>query len=319
MLTRLSKSITLHRSKIFYRDIRLVTNLNASLTQFPGVFEDKQDDNRYVRKSNLFLVAFCGTVLYLNKERWQNLFGRFKVHALAQENVGETNATPAEQEILQNHEKECDIFDGEEKKKKKKRNLFRQKRIIEYENRLRMYSAPDKIFRYFATVKYIDNDGQASIFMTPEDFVRSLTPGVMQPRRYGLDMYKVYHPGETITASDESMIFNWLERGGLIAYEDYLFLMTLLSTSPNDFRLAFSVFDVNGDGLLDKFEFEKVQDLVLKQSHVGQKHRDNFAQGILFKKSGSTCLTRYFFGPNHDQKLTVDRFLQFQVRNIDLG
>ncbi|CAD5209020.1 unnamed protein product [Bursaphelenchus okinawaensis] len=134
----------------------------------------------------------------------------------------------------------------------------------------------------------------------------------MQPRKYGLDMFKVYHAGEKIVFPDDGMIFNWLEKGGLIFYEDYLFLMTLLSTSPNEFRLAFSVFDVNGDGLLDKSEFERVQDLVLKQSSVGQKHRDNFTQGISFKKSSSTCLTRHFFGQKHDQKLTVERFLQFQ-------
>ncbi|VDM72691.1 unnamed protein product [Strongylus vulgaris] len=30
--------------------------------------------------------------------------------------------------------------------------------------------------------------------MTPEDFLRSFTPGVMQPRKYGLDSYKIYQP-----------------------------------------------------------------------------------------------------------------------------
>ena len=48
--------------------------------------------------------------------------------------------------------------------------------MIEYENRIRDYSTPDKIFRYFATLK-IDNE----VFMTPEDFVRSITPGMLQP------------------------------------------------------------------------------------------------------------------------------------------
>jgi hypothetical protein len=38
------------------------------------------------------------------------------------------------------------------------------------------------------------DDGSYAIFMTPEDFVRSLTPGVMQPRRYGLDKFKTYNP-----------------------------------------------------------------------------------------------------------------------------
>ena len=48
--------------------------------------------------------------------------------------------------------------------------------IREYEDRIRDYSTPDKIFRYFATLK-VDSE----VFMTPEDFVRSITPGMIQP------------------------------------------------------------------------------------------------------------------------------------------
>ncbi len=40
-----------------------------------------------------------------------------------------------------------------EKKKKRKKMGFRERRIVEYENRIRTYSTPDKIFRYFATLK----------------------------------------------------------------------------------------------------------------------------------------------------------------------
>ena len=51
--------------------------------------------------------------------------------------------------------------------------------MIEYENRIRAYSTPDKIFRYFATLKVHTHDWE--VFMTPEDFVRSITPGMIQP------------------------------------------------------------------------------------------------------------------------------------------
>ena len=40
-----------------------------------------------------------------------------------------------------------------EEKPKKKKTGFRDRRIIQYEDRLRLYSNPDKIFRYFATLK----------------------------------------------------------------------------------------------------------------------------------------------------------------------
>lgn len=52
--------------------------------------------------------------------------------------------------------------------------------IIEYENRMRHYSTPDKVFRYFATLQVTSND-MHEVFMTPDDFLRSMTPGVKQP------------------------------------------------------------------------------------------------------------------------------------------
>ena len=39
------------------------------------------------------------------------------------------------------------------KKETKERIGFRDRKIIDYENRIRAYSTPDKIFRYFATYK----------------------------------------------------------------------------------------------------------------------------------------------------------------------
>lgn len=52
--------------------------------------------------------------------------------------------------------------------------------IIDYENRIRAYSTPDKIFRYFATVKVTDLEG-TEIYMTPDDFLRAITPDSQQP------------------------------------------------------------------------------------------------------------------------------------------
>ncbi|CAK5069080.1 unnamed protein product [Meloidogyne enterolobii] len=148
---------------------------------------------------------------------------------------------------------ECSIVG----KKKKKKIGFRERRIIHYEDRLRAYSSPDKIFRYFATIKLINEDGTFDIFMTPEDFVRSLTPGVMQPRKYGLDKYKIINTNE---------------------------------------------------------EFERVQELILSQSNIGQRHRDHITGAGTFTKSGKhSAITRHFFGYDNLQKLNIDEFLEFQI------
>ena len=45
---------------------------------------------------------------------------------------------------------------------KKEKVGFRDRKIIDYENRLRAYSAPDKIFRYFATYR-ATTDSEVSI------------------------------------------------------------------------------------------------------------------------------------------------------------
>ena len=47
----------------------------------------------------------------------------------------------------------------EDDKKHEKRLGFKDRKIIEYENRIRSYSTPDKIFRYFATYRMADDKG----------------------------------------------------------------------------------------------------------------------------------------------------------------
>lgn len=45
---------------------------------------------------------------------------------------------------------------------------------------MRAFSTPDKIFRYFATVKLTTLEG-TEVYMTPDDFLRAITPGSKQP------------------------------------------------------------------------------------------------------------------------------------------
>lgn len=53
--------------------------------------------------------------------------------------------------------------------------------IIEYENRMRQFSTPDKVFRYFATIQVPHPNGEYEVYMTPVDFLTSMTPGAKQP------------------------------------------------------------------------------------------------------------------------------------------
>ncbi|XP_046812542.1 calcium uptake protein 1 homolog, mitochondrial isoform X2 [Lucilia cuprina] len=196
---------------------------------------------------------------------------------------------------------------------------FRERKIIEYENRIRQFSTPDKIFRYFATVRLTTPQG-TTVCMTPDDFLRSIYPGIKQPDGLGLDQYRRYDPkqvsgksvGECLNLHlEKNSIFYKLGSYGLITFSDYIFLLTVLSTSRRHFEIAFQMFDLNGDGDVDCEEFEMVATLVRQQTSIGSRHRDHANTGNTFKGVNS-ALTTYFFGPNLDKKLTIQKFLDFQ-------
>nr|CAD7574406.1 unnamed protein product [Timema californicum] len=86
-------------------------------------------------------------------------------------------------------------------------------------------------------------------------------------------------------ALDEDSIFYKLGSSGLITFSDYIFLLTVLSTSRRHFEIAFRMFDLNGDGDVDSEEFEKVATLIRQQTSIGSRHRDHANTGNTFKKA----------------------------------
>ena len=148
--------------------------------------------------------------------------------------------------------------------------------------------------------------------MTPEDFLRSISPGVKQPEMLGLDQFTTVN-GDAVqnllTGVEESSIFHQLGAGkdyyiyhwpfwskvqtqltlttsvpgGLISFSDYIFLLTVLSTSRRHFEIAFKMFDLNGDGNVDSKEFGVVTNLMKSQSRMGARHRDHQNTGSTFK------------------------------------
>ncbi|XP_020927618.1 calcium uptake protein 1, mitochondrial isoform X2 [Sus scrofa] len=206
--------------------------------------------------------------------------------------------------------------------KKKKRSGFRDRKVMEYENRIRAYSTPDKIFRYFATLKVISEHGESEVFMTPQDFVRSITPNEKQPEHLGLDQFIIKRfdgkdfwqkiAQEREKFADEGSIFYTLGECGLISFSDYIFLTTVLSTPQRNFEIAFKMFDLNGDGEVDMEEFEQVQSIIRSQTSMGMRHRDRSTTGNTLKSGLCSALTTYFFGPDLKGKLTIKNFLEFQ-------
>ncbi|XP_023610895.1 calcium uptake protein 1, mitochondrial isoform X2 [Myotis lucifugus] len=142
-------------------------------------------------RRRLMVVAFLGAsaVTASTGLLWKRALAE-SPPSVKKSEVGDKGKNKDEGEVC-NHEKKADDTCPElhPEEKKKKRSGFRDRKVMEYENRIRAYSTPDKIFRYFATLKVISEHGESEVFMTPQDFVRSITPNEKQPEHLGLDQY----------------------------------------------------------------------------------------------------------------------------------
>ena len=203
---------------------------------------------------------------------------------------------------------------------------------INYQNRIRRFSTPDKVFRLFATIQVVHHDAHGAahdeIYMTAEDFVRSITPGDIQPDKLGLDQYNKIHdeklskyiekyvkPKSKVSSStsSETTIFNKISENGLLNFSDYIFLITVLSTSARHWKILFKIFDQNGDGEVDKKEFRRVMKLAQKNTATGDRHRDTGSSTCkdILKRNSAIC--NYFY-PSEDHKLTLNQFLEFHKK-----
>ncbi|XP_074152969.1 calcium uptake protein 1, mitochondrial isoform X2 [Sminthopsis crassicaudata] len=261
-------------------------------------------------RRRLMMAAFLGTsaVAASTGLLWK------RAHAESPPSVNKDESEESDEETS----KKLNDLGPPEEEKKKKNSGFRDRKVMEYENRIRAYSTPDKIFRYFATLKIINEPGEAEVFMTPQDFVRSITPNEKQPEHLGLDQYIVKRfDGKRISQerekfADEGSIFYTLGECGLISFSDYIFLTTVLSTPQRNFEIAFKMFDLNGDGEVDMEEFEQVQSIIRSQTSMGMRHRDRSTTGNTLKPGLCSALTTYFFGADLKGKLTIKNFLEFQ-------
>ncbi|XP_015121895.1 calcium uptake protein 1 homolog, mitochondrial isoform X2 [Diachasma alloeum] len=308
----LARSRHLIRSRGLLHELRTVPSQEPShkcrireIVQAREYRDFGHGNNRKVTKRFFLWTAFLIVGLIAPWSNWRGLKSHLFPKVDAAEMLTEEDS---EEGTL------AESSDEPKKKKKKQKVGFRDRKIIEYENRMRAYSTPDKIFRYFATVKISSVEG-TEVYMTPDDFLRAITPGMKQPDGLGLDKYKRFDPkgiqDKLELELNEDSIFYRLGSAGLITFSDYIFLLTVLSTSRRHFEIAFRMFDFNGDGDVDSDEFGKVATLIRQQTSIGNRHRDHGNTGNTFKGVNS-ALTTYFFGPANNQKLTIEKFLDFQ-------
>jgi Ca2+-binding EF-hand superfamily protein len=120
----------------------------------------------------------------------------------------------------------------------------------------------ERRFLVFASVEY-----NGDIFMTPRDFLDSVTQD--QPRnrlkRRSLNESEVNAIVKSTPTFDKGSrkFFRKLDTNGLLSYTEYLFLLCILTKPEEGFRIAFNMFDTDGNQRVDKKEFLVIQALML--------------------------------------------------------
>ncbi|BFZ14767.1 hypothetical protein BsWGS_17806 [Bradybaena similaris] len=109
-------------------------------------------------------------------------------------------------------------------------------------------------FRHFASVEF-----NGSLYMTPQDFLESLTEEsprarIGRTRLSQSDVDSMLRSTPSLSRGNEKL-FRKLHDRGIISYTEYLFLLCVLTKPHSGFRIAFNMFDLDGNQIVDKEEF----------------------------------------------------------------
>ncbi|XP_078801993.1 calcium uptake protein 3, mitochondrial isoform X11 [Oryzias latipes] len=125
-------------------------------------------------------------------------------------------------------------------------------------------SSHEQRFRMFSSVEY---EGQ--LYMTPQNFIESVT--MSEPR-------------------------------SIISYTEYLFLLCILTKPHAGFKIAFNMFDADGNQMVDKREFLVLQEIFRKKNEKRGRRGDAEKSAQL-----SMQLYGYQVAPMNSQVLKKDR------------
>ncbi|XP_034487193.1 calcium uptake protein 3, mitochondrial isoform X2 [Drosophila innubila] len=137
-----------------------------------------------------------------------------------------------------------------------KANAMRKKSLHRDETELEniKLTARERRFIKFASVEYDDQ-----LYMTPQDFLESVVEQEPRPRlkRRVLSTEEVekYKDQTPPVKKGSSRLFRNLRDKGIVSYTEYLFLLSVLTKPKSGFRIAFNMFDTDGNQRVEKIEF----------------------------------------------------------------
>ncbi|EFA75270.1 hypothetical protein PPL_11345 [Heterostelium album PN500] len=171
---------------------------------------------------------------------------------------------------------------------------WREKIFTNYQDRIREFSTPEKIFQTFAS---INKNGE--YFMTLDDFVRAVLS----------HQFKTSSPGSTKNKSLDikevpiSFKIADVDGDGLISFGEFMFFSTLLSIPEKSVDIAFKIFGVDHDNSIDVNEFTKIFRILKNHSAFTKSSTDTSQKSLL-----SQDWVDSLFGKHGDNSLTLEKF-----------
>ncbi|XP_068211565.1 calcium uptake protein 3, mitochondrial isoform X2 [Palaemon carinicauda] len=119
----------------------------------------------------------------------------------------------------------------------------------------------ERRFIKFASVEY-----QGQLYMTPQDFIESVTDSEPRPRLkrrtlWDKDLDRFHQETPSLAKGSPDMFRNIFDKG-IISYTEYLFLLSILTKPQTGFRIAFNMFDTDGNERVDKEEFLVLMEMI---------------------------------------------------------
>ncbi|XP_049427816.1 calcium uptake protein 3, mitochondrial isoform X3 [Epinephelus fuscoguttatus] len=188
-------------------------------------------------------------------------------------------------------------------------------------------SSHEHRFRMFSSVEY---EGQ--LYMTPQNFIESVTmsePRNKRPWRSlaKQELEKILSETPPVWRGSSKLFRNLRERG-IISYTEYLFLLCILTKPHAGFKIAFNMFDADGNQMVDKREFLVLQEIFRKKNEKKGRRGDAEKSAQLSMQlygyqvapmnsradesiTIDTTLLVHFFGKKGKAELTFEDFYRF--------
>ncbi|TRZ23227.1 hypothetical protein HGM15179_003928 [Zosterops borbonicus] len=151
---------------------------------------------------------------------------------------------------------------------------------------LHLYATPrEQRFRRFASLEF---EGQ--LYMTPYDFIQAVTSDEPKRKqefkmlkllgRMSRELNQILMETPPVWKGS-SKLFRNLNEKGVISYTEYLFLLCILTKPHAGFRIAFNMFDTDGNEMVDKKEFLVLQEIFRKKNEKREKRGDEEKRAML--------------------------------------